>query len=68
MIKNYQEKCVSVVLAVMLIFQLKMASLKNAKKICTGLKNRADINGIASYFALPPKTFCSWLHTMNAGA
>ena len=34
-------------------------------KICTGLKNRADINGIASYFALPPKTFCSWLHTMN---
>lgn len=34
-------------------------------KICTGLKNRADINGIASYFVLPPKTFCSWLHTMN---
>lgn len=34
-------------------------------KICTGLKNHADINGIASYFALPPKTFCSWLHTMN---
>ena len=34
-------------------------------KICTGLKNRADIVGIASYFALPPKTFCSWLHTMN---
>ena len=34
-------------------------------KICTGLKNLADINGIASYFALPPKTFCSWLHTMN---
>ena len=34
-------------------------------KICTGLKNRSDINGIASYFALPPKTFCSWLHTMN---
>lgn len=34
-------------------------------KICTSLKNRADINGIASYFALPPKTFCSWLHTMN---
>ena len=34
-------------------------------KICTGWKNRADIVGIASYFALPPKTFCSWLHTMN---
>lgn len=34
-------------------------------KICTGLKNRADIVGVASYFALPPKTFCSWLHTMN---
>ena len=34
-------------------------------RICTGLKLRADINGIASYFALPPKTFCSWLHTIN---
>lgn len=34
-------------------------------RICTGLKNRADINGIAGYFGLPPKTFCSWLHTMN---
>lgn len=34
-------------------------------KICTGLKKRADINGIASYFAIPPKTFCSWLHTIN---
>lgn len=34
-------------------------------RICTGLKNRADINGIASYFALPPQTFCSWLHTTN---
>lgn len=34
-------------------------------RICIGLKLRADINGIASYFALPPKTFCSWLHTIN---
>ncbi len=34
-------------------------------RICTGLKQRADINGIASYFDLPPKTFCSWLHTIN---
>ncbi len=34
-------------------------------RICTGLKSRADINGIADYFGLPPKTFCSWLHTMN---
>ncbi|MBR5847552.1 MAG: Abi family protein [Bacteroidaceae bacterium] len=34
-------------------------------RICTGLKNRADINGIASYFALPPQTFCSWLHAIN---
>ena len=34
-------------------------------RICTGLKLRADINGIAAYFALPPKTFCSWLHTIN---
>ncbi len=34
-------------------------------RICTGLKRRADINGIASYFAMPPKTFCSWLHTIN---
>ena len=34
-------------------------------RICTGLKKRADINGIASYFVLPPQTFCSWLHTIN---
>lgn len=34
-------------------------------RICTGLKQRADINGIISYFALPPGTFCSWLHTIN---
>ena len=34
-------------------------------RICTGLKQRADINGIASYFVLPPRTFCSWLHTVN---
>jgi abortive infection bacteriophage resistance protein len=34
-------------------------------RICTGLKKRADVNDIASYFALPPQTFCSWLHTMN---
>jgi len=34
-------------------------------RICTGLKKRADINGIASYFALPPQTFCSWLHAIN---
>ena len=27
-------------------------------KICTGLKNRADIVGIAYYFDLPPKTIC----------
>ena len=34
-------------------------------RICTGLKRRADVNGIASYFVLPPDTFCSWLHTIN---
>lgn len=34
-------------------------------RICTGLSKRADINGIASYFALPPGTFCSWLHCIN---
>lgn len=34
-------------------------------RICMGLKNRADIAGIASYFGLPPKTFCSWLHAIN---
>lgn len=33
--------------------------------ICKGLKHRADISSIASYFALPPDTFCSWLHTIN---
>ena len=34
-------------------------------RICTGLKNRADINGISQYFDLPPQIFCSWLHTIN---
>lgn len=34
-------------------------------RICSGLKSRADINGIAKYYALPPDTFCSWLHTLN---
>lgn len=34
-------------------------------QICMGLKQRADINGIALYFALPPKKFCSWLHCIN---
>lgn len=34
-------------------------------RICMGLKNRADIAGIASYFGLPPRTFCSWLHAIN---
>lgn len=34
-------------------------------RICDGLKLRADKNGIASYFALPPDTFCSWIHTIN---
>lgn len=33
--------------------------------ICSSLKNRTDINGISQYFDLPPKTFCSWLHTIN---
>lgn len=33
--------------------------------ICTGLKYRKDVNGIASYFQLPPEIFCSWLHTIN---
>lgn len=34
-------------------------------RICTNLKRRADIVGIASYFKLPPTIFCSWLHTIN---
>lgn len=34
-------------------------------RICMGLKNRSDIAGISSYFSLPPKTFCSWLHSLN---
>lgn len=34
-------------------------------RICTGLKYRADVNGIAVYFGLPPQTLCSWLHTLN---
>lgn len=34
-------------------------------RICSGLKHRSDKTNIASYFALPEKTFCSWLHTIN---
>lgn len=34
-------------------------------RICSGLKHRVDRVNIASYFALPEKTFCSWLHTIN---
>lgn len=34
-------------------------------RICSGLKNRSDINGISTYFGLPPQTFCSWLHCIN---
>lgn len=34
-------------------------------RICNGLNNRSDLNGIAQYFDLPPQIFCSWLHTIN---
>lgn len=34
-------------------------------RICGGLRQRADVNGISSYFGMPPQTFCSWLHTIN---
>lgn len=34
-------------------------------RICTYLKQRSDISGIASFFDLPPRTFNSWLHTIN---
>ena len=34
-------------------------------RICKGLKHRVDRVNIASYFALPERTFCSWLHTIN---
>lgn len=34
-------------------------------RICTSLNKRADINGISSYFGLPPQIFCSWLHAIN---
>lgn len=44
---------------------VEVTYFNHLSRICTGLKNRADINGIASYFALPPQTFCSWLHAIN---
>lgn len=34
-------------------------------KICSGLKSRADRNGIAAFYDLPPEIFCSWLHSLN---
>lgn len=39
--------------------------LNHLSRICHGLQRRSDINGIAAHFALPPQTFCSWLHTLN---
>jgi abortive infection bacteriophage resistance protein len=34
-------------------------------KICSYLKERSDVTGIASHFGLPPKVFTSWLHSIN---
>ena len=34
-------------------------------KICSGLKARKDLVGIANFYCLPPDAFCSWLHTIN---
>ena len=44
---------------------IEIMYFNHLSRICRGLKNRADVNGIASYFCLPPQTFCSWLHTLN---
>ncbi|MBR2199666.1 MAG: Abi family protein, partial [Bacteroidales bacterium] len=34
-------------------------------RICSALKSRSDVVGIASYYGMPPRQFCSWLHTIN---
>ena len=47
------------------LMSVEIMYFNHLSRICTGLKQRADINGIASYFVLPPRTFCSWLHTVN---
>ncbi len=44
---------------------IEVMYFNHLSRICTGLKLRTDINGISSYFSLSPKTFCSWLHTIN---
>ncbi len=44
---------------------LEIMYFNHLSKICTGLKNRADISSISGYFDLPPDIFCSWLHTIN---
>ena len=44
---------------------IEIMYFSHLSRICSGLKKHADINGISSYFSLPPKTFCSWLHTIN---
>lgn len=44
---------------------LEVMYFNHLSKICSGLKNRSDINGISKHFGLPPDIFCSWLHTIN---
>ncbi|MBR1775370.1 MAG: Abi family protein [Bacteroidales bacterium] len=44
---------------------IEIMYFNHLSRICSGLKNRSDLVGIAKYFDLPPKTFCSWLHTIN---
>lgn len=34
-------------------------------RICSSLKLRSDLVGIASFYGMPPRQFCSWLHTIN---
>lgn len=44
---------------------IEVMYFSHLSRICSGLKNRTDINGIATYFSLPPQIFCSWLHSIN---
>ena len=44
---------------------LEIMYFNHLSKICKQLKQRKDLVEIASYFTLPPKEFCSWLHTIN---
>lgn len=44
---------------------IEIMYFNHLSRICNYLKQRSDVSSISSFFDLPPKTFNSWLHTIN---